>query len=112
MTQDNTPHPWNWFRDKVLPSIFTAVSIAVLAASWQTYTTVNSLTMQFETTAARIEKLENRLDHLQRTTVTQDQLLETLERVEQQLEIMMLRAGMQSKVKLGNKGSQEDKGDY
>lgn len=97
-TQNNTTeHQWKWFTDKVLPQLFVALVLAVSGGLWFTYKSVNDM-------ASRIDKVEiqamqntQRISTVESNMVTQNQLLETMKRVEQQLEIMMLRAGMKSK---------------
>jgi hypothetical protein len=88
-------HQWHRFTDKVLPQLFVALVLAVSGGMWMTYTTVNSMVVRMETHQKEIDSIKARLDNVESKMVTKNELLETLKRVEQQLEIMMLRAGVQ-----------------
>ena len=89
--QDNS---WQWFTDKVLPQLFVALVLAVSGGLWLTYKTVTTMVNQMESQQREIEVIKNRLSNVESNLVTKAEMLETLKRVEQQLEIMMLRAGV------------------
>lgn len=95
--KNNTDHRWQWFTDKVLPQLFVALVLAVSGGLWLTYTTVNTLVNKIEGQQRDIDRLKTRMDTVESTLVTKTEMLETLKRVEQQLEIMMLRAGIRPK---------------
>lgn len=85
---------WEWFRDRTLPPLFVALTVGVCGAAWWTAQAIN----QFAGHIAQIEReqqaMKTEIASLKAATVTRAELLETLKRVEQQMEIMMLRAGM------------------
>jgi len=90
----STDNRWQWFTDKVLPQLFVALVLAVSGGMWLTYTTVNTMVSKLENQQKDIDLLKQRMNNVEATLVTKTELLETLKRVEQQLEIMMLRAGV------------------
>lgn len=87
-------HRWQWFTDKVLPQLFVALVLAVSGGMWLTYTTVNTMVSKLEGQQRDIDELKTDVANIKATLVTKTEMLETLKRVEQQLEIMMLRAGV------------------
>jgi hypothetical protein len=86
-----TDHRWQWFTDRVLPQLFVALVLAVSGGMWLTYTTVTELVGRMESQQREISGLQNRMNNVESSLVTKTELLETLKRVEQQLEIVMLR---------------------
>jgi type II secretory pathway component PulJ len=87
-------HPWEWFTDRVLPSLFVALCLALGGGMWMTYQSVVNIGHILDRQQREIEALRARISHVETSLVTKSDLLETMKRVEQQLEIMMLRAGM------------------
>jgi len=85
--------------NKVLIKYFAQIMVSLMLTG-----VVTSATLLWQVSSAitnhtyRIEQLESEIKAIRNSYVTQAQLLETLKRVEQQLEIMMLKAGMQTKV--------------
>lgn len=96
--QKSTDHRWQWFTDKVLPQLFVALVLAVSGGMWLTYTTVNTMVSRLENQQRDIDMLKTDVANIKANLVTKTEMLETLKRVEQQLEIMMLRAGIKTKV--------------
>lgn len=90
----NTDHRWQWFTDKVLPQLFVALVLAVSGGMWMTYKTVDTMINRLENQQRDIDLLKTRMTNVESSVVTKTEMLETLKRVEQQLEIMMLRAGI------------------
>lgn len=88
----NTDHRWQWFTDKVLPQLFVALVLAVSGGMWLTYTTVNTMVSRMDGQQKEIDVLKADVAHIKANLVTKTELLETMKRVEQQLEIMMLRS--------------------
>lgn len=88
------PNTWAWFTDKVLPGLFLATVVAVGSASYATYDTVRQLTNQIADHDRQLSNLRSEVAAMRAANVTRIELLETLKRVEQQLEIAMLRAGL------------------
>lgn len=88
--------PWEWFVEKVLPTLFLSVALAVGGGSFAVWQSVNRLTDKVAEHDAKIAKLEAE----QKTLVTGDKLLDVLKRVEQQLQITMLQAGIKTKIEI------------
>lgn len=97
---NNGPHPWTWFTDKVLPSLFVATAMAVSGSAWFTYRTVIEVANEQVVMKREIEEVKSDIRQLREVTVQKSELLETMKRVEQQLEIMMLRAGIRPTTRL------------
>ena len=89
-------HPWTWFIDKVLPPLFVAIALALGGGMWATYQSVQRIGHILDMQQREIDGLRDRLSHVESSLVTKSELLETMKRVEQQLEIMMLRAGLRA----------------
>jgi type II secretory pathway component PulJ len=87
-------HPWEWFTDRVLHSLIVALCLALGGGMWMTYQSVVNIGHILDRQQREIEALRARISHVETSLVTKSDLLETMKRVEQQLEIMMLRAGM------------------
>lgn len=92
--------PWEWFVEKVLPGLFLSVAVFVGGASLAIWTSVNRLTATVETHDSQIKQLRTDVEALRSQSMTRAELLETLKRVEQQLEIMMLRNGLKAAPRL------------
>tara|TARA_R110000868_G_scaffold54575_1_gene170489 strand:+ start:5726 stop:6100 length:375 start_codon:yes stop_codon:yes gene_type:complete len=100
---------------KVIPPLMVACVIAVTGGAWATYNSVNKLidkTSQHDAdfTAVRTEiaLLKADLKNLESSSVKRQELLEILKRVEQQLEIALLRSGVKIPPKmLSGSGSHE-----
>ena len=88
--------PWHWFTEKVLPSLFLAVAVSVAATSFAIWQSVSELTSTVRYHKERLDKLEVRQEQL----VTKTEMLETLKRVEQQLQIVLLQSGLRDKLEL------------
>ena len=63
---------------------------------WATYQSVVSVVHSQAAQQREIDALRARISHVESSLVTKAEMLETLKRVEQQLEIMMLRAGIKA----------------
>ena len=88
--------PWEWFTEKILPSLFLAVALSVAATSFAIWQSVTELTSTVRHHKERLDKLEV----AQQQLVTRTELLETLKRVEQQLQIVLLQSGIKTKVEI------------
>lgn len=88
----NTDHRWQWFTDRVLPQLFVALVLAVSGGMWFTYQNVNTMISRMDGQQKEIDVLKADVSHIKANLVTKTELLETMKRVEQQLEIMMLRS--------------------
>ena len=85
-------NPWTWFVEKILPPLFVAMAVAVGSASALIWKNVNDLSISVASQEKDIQLLKITVKELQTQSVTRSELLETMKRVEQQLEIMMLRS--------------------
>jgi hypothetical protein len=85
-------NPWTWFVEKILPPLFVAMAVAVGSASALIWKNVNDLSISVSVQEREIQLLKVGLKELQLQSVSRSELLETMKRVEQQLEIMMLRS--------------------
>lgn len=96
MNDESKPdkHPWTQFTDRVLPPLFVALCVALTGGMWATYKTVDRLAISIESQQRDIEDVRTRIAAVESSLVTKNDMLETMKRVEQQLEIMMLRAGI------------------
>ena len=88
--------PWTWFTEKVLPGLFLAVTISVVTAAFAIYKSVSDLTLTVNSHEQRINRLEAQVAN----GVTRAELLETLKRVEQQLQIVLLQSGIRTKMEI------------
>ena len=88
--------PWSWFVEKILPGLFLIISASVTSAAFMIYQSVAELTNTVKRHDQEIESLKVEM----KATVTQQQLLETLKRVEQQLQIVLLQSGIKTKVEI------------
>lgn len=88
--------PWSWFTEKVLPGLFLTVAIFVGGTAFAMWRTVENLSHKMNSQEERINKLEVQIAN----SVTRNEMLETLKRVEQQLQIVLLQAGIKQKVEL------------
>lgn len=93
MKMNKTTHPWSWFTEKVLPPVFAALTLGAITSGIATYQAVQTLTSKLEVSDKKIAQLEARIDSVAAHSVTRAELLETLKRVELQLELMMAKAG-------------------
>ena len=94
---DKELNPWNWFAEKVLPSLFVALSLAVVGAAVSTHETVKDLSNDVRVQNQEIANLKSQVQQIRTDTVTRNELLETVKRVEQQLEIITLRSRLERK---------------
>ena len=87
---------WSWFTDRVLPGLFVALALAVAGVQWTMYNAISSITNKVENLEKKQIELEGEIKSVRMASVTRSELLETLKRVEQQLEIVLLRAGVKT----------------
>jgi len=83
-----------------LPPIFVALALAVMGAAYSTHKTVSDLASKIAEHDRAIAELKSDVTYIRMNTVTQTQMLETMKRIEQQMEIMMLRAGIKARPNL------------
>lgn len=69
-----------------------ALVLAVSGGMWFTYQNVNTMISRMEGQQKEIDVLKTDVANIKSNLVTKTELLETMKRVEQQLEIMMLRS--------------------
>lgn len=97
---NNGPHPWSWFTDKILPPIFVAVALAVMAAAYQTHIAVSELSNKIAQHDKELTQVRTDVESMRANNVTRIEVLETVKRIEQQMEITMLRAGIRSSARV------------
>ena len=90
---------WGRFTDKVLPPLFVGMCMAVCSVLWMTYNTTQALASKQEQAQRQIDRQEAELAAVRSAYMTRMEVLETIKRIEQQLEIQMLRAGVRSPVR-------------
>ena len=93
-------NPWNWFVEKILPPLFILVATSVAGSSLAIWRNVNELSASVAGQEREIQLLKVGLKELQLQSVSRSELLETMKRVEQQLEIMMLRSKLSGKIEV------------
>lgn len=96
MKKEPIDMPWRWFTEKVLPGLFLAVAVFMGGTAFAMWRTVEELSYKMNSQEVRINKIEIEMKELVKRT----ELLETLKRVEQQLQIVLLQAGIKQKVEL------------
>jgi hypothetical protein len=93
-------NPWNWFVEKVLPGLFILVATSVGGSSFAIWKNVNDLSTSVSIQEREIQLLKVSVKELQAQSVTRPELLETMKRVEQQLEIIMLKSKLAQKIEV------------
>jgi hypothetical protein len=96
MHEQETDMPWAWFTEKVLPGLFLSVAVFMGGTAFAMWKTVDALSYKMNSQEERLNKLEVQIAN----SVTRNELLETLKRVEQQLQIVLLQAGIRQRVEL------------
>lgn len=84
--------PSNWFFEKVLPPLFTALTVGVITSGVATYNSVQTLTSKINDTDKEVADLKVKVEEISSRSVNRMELLETMKRVELQLELMMVKA--------------------
>ena len=82
--------------EKVLPGLFLAVALGVGGASFAVWKGVSELTNVVKDHEKRLERMELRQEKFLEKT----EMLETLKRVEQQLQIVLLQSGIKTKIEI------------
>jgi len=86
----------SWLTEKVFPGLFLFMTISVISSSFFIYQSVSELTNTVKRHERDIEILHVEI----KSTVSQQQLMETMKRVEQQLQIVLLQANIKQKVEI------------
>ena len=86
----------SWLTEKVFPGLFLFMTISVISSSFFIYQSVSELTNTVKRHERDIELLHVEI----KSTVSQQQLMETMKRVEQQLQIVLLQANIKQKVEI------------
>ena len=97
--QDKTPAcgPWTWFVEKVLPGLLVALTLSIIATSVAMWQSVAKITSSLDNHQEQITSLKNDVKVVREQAVMRSELLETLKRVEQQLQIALLEARLNAK---------------
>ena len=103
-TDFNHVHPmWsaiNALAMKVIPPLMVACILIVSGGAWATYNSVNKLIDKTAQHDIEIEALRAELKSIDLASVKRQELLDILKRVEQQLEIALLRSGVKVPAKM------------
>jgi hypothetical protein len=89
--------PWTWFVEKVLPGLLIALTLSIIATSVAMWQSVARITSSLENHQEQINILRSDVKIVREQAVMRSELLETLKRVEQQLQITMLEARLNSR---------------
>lgn len=100
--QDKLPAcgPWTWFVEKVLPGLFVAITLSVVATSVAIWKSVAEITGSLKNHETQLADLRQEVKVVREQAVMRSELLETLKRVEQQLQIALLEARLNSKTQI------------
>jgi hypothetical protein len=79
---------WYWLRDKIVPALLIALCLGVFGI----YTQIVRLVDAHETTRSQLHEVKAEVAAMREAYVKRIELLELLKRVEQQLEIALLKA--------------------
>jgi len=90
------PHPWGWFTENVLPPVFAELTLGAITYGVATYQSVLTRTSKLEQTDKKMAQLEARIEVVDANSVKRAELLETMKRVELQLELMMAKANIKN----------------
>lgn len=80
--------------------ILVAVSITFCAGAFSLFLSVRDLTGAVKANTDDIKSIQSELNSIRTNSITRSELLEILKRVEQQLEIMTLKAKVAEKIKI------------
>lgn len=98
MPQQNiNANSWTWFTGKVLPPLFVGMCMAVCSVLWMTYNTAQRVESRQEALQRQVDTMAAEMAAVKTGYMTRMEVLETIKRIEQQLEIQMLRAGVRPK---------------
>lgn len=100
VTRRNDEHPAIIFLGRWFMQILVAVSITFAAGAFSLFLTVRDLTGAVKVNTDDIKSLQSEMNIIRTNSITRSELLEILKRVEQQLEIMTLKAKVQERIKI------------
>lgn len=92
--------PWAWFVERVLPGLFVAITLSVIATSVAIWQSVAKISQSLENHEEQIKVLRQEVKIVRDQAVMRSELLETLKRVEQQLQIALLEARLNAKTQI------------
>lgn len=84
----------NGLATKVVPPLMVACVIVVTGGAWATYNSVNKLIDKTSQHDVEIAALRAEVKAVETASVKRQELLDILKRVEQQMEIALLRSGV------------------
>jgi len=93
---NNGPHPWTWFTDKVLPPLIVALCLAVSGGIWSIYRKIDEFGQSMNIQQQEILTLKSEMAYVKANMITRDEQNGTIKRIELYLDNMMLRAGLKS----------------
>lgn len=91
MVRESKQTIWSWFHEKMLPPLFVLATASVFGAAYSINQSVSKLTFVVDLHSQQISDLKSEMVSLKSSTVQRYELLEILKRVEQQLEITVLK---------------------
>lgn len=97
-TEFSQVHPvWNAINAlamKVIPPLMVACVIVVTGGAWATYNSVNKLIDKTAQHDLELAAIRAEIKGVEASSIKRQELLDILKRVEQQLEIALLRSGV------------------
>lgn len=100
MTKRDDDHPVILFLGRWFMQILVVITIAFCTGSASLFLTVRDLTGAVKMNTEDIKSIQSELNTIRTNSITRSELLEILKRVEQQLEIMTLKAKVAEKIKI------------
>jgi hypothetical protein len=92
---------------KIIPPLLAVSVVGITGGAWATFNSVNKLTDKVAQHELELEALRKRIDSVEASGIKRQELLEILKRVEQQLEIALLRSGVRVPPKVLSSGGQQ-----
>ena len=103
MQKRDDDHPVTLFLGRWFMQILVVITIGFCTGSASLFLTVRDLTGAVKVNTEDIKSIQAELNAIRTNSITRSELLEILKRVEQQLEIMTLKAKVQERIKLTEK---------
>lgn len=100
--QQHKDGPWEIFREKVLPPLFTAATISVFAAAYSVSKSVDKLTYSVDQHTQQLADVRQEMLQIKSQYATRLEMLELLKRVELQLNLMLAQQNNKAKIKLAD----------
>lgn len=96
--KDREIHPvWSAVNDTItrsIPPLLVAMTLGITSAAWSMYSSIAKLTDATARHEREISELRSKISAVEDAGIKRAELLEMLKRIEQQLEIALLRSGV------------------